>query len=136
LAIDHRPGRPSSANIPYKLDLIGGGHEWYTWRQLLDDYLTTMTFKHTTTSATATTGGNGNVTARATISASTAEPNPATGTVRFSVNGLRVGDAVAVHDGAAAAKLGALAAGATVSATYSGDSLDNGSVSPTATTGS
>ena len=109
----------SSFSIPYKLDLIPGGHEWYTWRQLLYDYLTTMAFKHTATAVTTTTAGNGNVTAQATVSASTAEPNPATGTVQFTVNGLRVGGAVTVHDGAASAKLGPLAAGATVSATYS-----------------
>jgi hypothetical protein len=46
----------SSAGIPYKIDLIAGG-QWYTWRQLPYDYLTTMVFKQTTTSVTTSTGG-------------------------------------------------------------------------------
>jgi enterochelin esterase-like enzyme len=126
----------SSFKIPYTVDLIPGGHEWYTWRQLLHDYLTTVVFKHTTTAVATSTGGKGNVTAQATISASTAEPNPVTGTVQFSVNGQQVGGPVAVRDGAASAKLGPLAAGTSVSATYSGDPLYSGSVSTAATTGS
>ena len=126
----------SSFTIPYKIDLIGGGHEWYTWRQLLHDYLTTMVFKQTTTSATTTTGGKGNVTAQATVSQGTAEPAQATGTVQFFANGQRVGDPVALANGAATVKLGPLAAGSTVSATYSGDSLYNGSVGAAVTTGS
>ena len=123
----------SAAGIPYKIDLPAGGHEWYTWRQLLYDFLTTMVFKQTTTSVTTTTGGKGNVTAQATISQGTAEPAQATGTVQFAVDGQRVGDPVAVTNGAASAKLGPLAAGSTVTATYSGDSLYNGSVSAAAT---
>jgi enterochelin esterase-like enzyme len=126
----------SAAGIPYKMDLVTGGHEWYTWRQLLYDYLTTMAFKDTTTSVTTTTGGRGNVTGQATVSQGTAEPAQPTGTVQFSVNGQQVGDPVAVANGAASAKLGPLATGSTVTATYSGDSLYSGSVSAAATTGS
>ncbi len=126
----------SAAGIPYKIDLIAGGHEWYTWRQLLYDYLTTMVFKQTTTAVTTTTGGKGNVTAQATVSEGTAEPAQATGTVQFSVNGQPAGNPVTLGSGFATAKLGPLAAGSTVTATYSGDSLYNGSVSAAATTGS
>jgi enterochelin esterase-like enzyme len=32
--------------IPFTSDIVTGGHEWYTWRQLLYNYLTTVAFKH------------------------------------------------------------------------------------------
>ena len=32
--------------IPYTSDLVIGGHEWYTWRQLLYNFLTTVAFLH------------------------------------------------------------------------------------------
>ncbi len=32
--------------IPFTMDLVIGGHEWYTWRQLLYNFLTTVAFKH------------------------------------------------------------------------------------------
>ena len=32
--------------IPFTSDLVTGGHEWYTWRQLLYDFLTTVAFRH------------------------------------------------------------------------------------------
>jgi enterochelin esterase-like enzyme len=119
----------NSFNVPYSLDLVPGGHEWYTWRQLLNDYLTTMVFKHTTTAVSTTTGAKGNVVAQATVSESTAEPNAATGTVQFSVNGQPVANPVKLANDFARLNLGKLAAGATVSASYSGDSLYTGSVS-------
>ena len=40
----------TSFGIPFTDVRIDGGHEWYTWRQLLYDYATTMAFRHTTTS--------------------------------------------------------------------------------------
>jgi hypothetical protein len=39
-----------AAGIPFTDDQIAGGHEWYTWRQLLYDYLTRVAFRTTTTS--------------------------------------------------------------------------------------
>ena len=36
--------------IPFVDDTMDGGHEWYVWRQMLYDYVSTMAFKHTTTS--------------------------------------------------------------------------------------
>ena len=33
-------------DIPFTSDLVTGGHEWYTWRQLLYSFLTTVAFKH------------------------------------------------------------------------------------------
>ena len=53
-----------------------------------------MVFKHTTTAVSTTTGAKGNVVAQATVSESTAEPNAATGTVQFSVNGQPVANPV------------------------------------------
>jgi enterochelin esterase-like enzyme len=32
--------------IPFTTDMVTGGHEWYTWRQLLYNFLTTVAFKH------------------------------------------------------------------------------------------
>jgi enterochelin esterase-like enzyme len=32
--------------IPFTTDLVIGGHEWYTWRQLLYNFLTTVAFLH------------------------------------------------------------------------------------------
>lgn len=32
--------------IPFTTDLVTGGHEWYTWRQLLYNFLTTVAFMH------------------------------------------------------------------------------------------
>jgi hypothetical protein len=74
------------------------------------------------------------VTAQATVSESTAEPAQASGTVQFSVNGQQVGGPVALANGFVTAKLGPVVAGSTVTATYSGDSLSNGSVSAATTT--
>lgn len=31
--------------VPFTTDLVLGGHEWYTWRQLLYNFLTTVAFK-------------------------------------------------------------------------------------------
>jgi enterochelin esterase-like enzyme len=31
---------------PVTTNLVIGGHEWYTWRQLLYDFLTTVAFQH------------------------------------------------------------------------------------------
>ena len=32
--------------IPFTTDMVTGGHEWYTWRQTLYSFLTTVAFKH------------------------------------------------------------------------------------------
>jgi enterochelin esterase-like enzyme len=32
--------------IPFTTDLVTGGHEWYTWRQLLYNFVTTVAFRH------------------------------------------------------------------------------------------
>ena len=32
--------------IPVTTKLVTGGHEWYTWRQLLYNFLTTVAFRH------------------------------------------------------------------------------------------
>ena len=49
----------SSFGIPFTDDRVNGGHEWYTWRQLLHDYLTTVAFRKTTTASTVTPGALG-----------------------------------------------------------------------------
>jgi enterochelin esterase-like enzyme len=42
----------TAAGIPYTVDPMDGGHEWYTWRQMLYDFLGTVAFRHTTTTVT------------------------------------------------------------------------------------
>jgi enterochelin esterase-like enzyme len=49
----------TSFGIPFTDDQIVGGHEWYTWRQLLYDYLTKVAFRTTTTSVTVGATGSG-----------------------------------------------------------------------------
>ena len=43
----------TSHGIPFVDDQFNAGHEWYTWRQLLYDYASTLVFKTTTTTITA-----------------------------------------------------------------------------------
>jgi enterochelin esterase-like enzyme len=48
--IDTYEAALTAAGIPFTDARLDAGHEWYTWRQLLYDYATTVAFRHTTTS--------------------------------------------------------------------------------------
>jgi enterochelin esterase-like enzyme len=113
----------TSFGIPFTDVRIDGGHEWYTWRQLLYDYATTMAFRHTTTSLQAV-GARRLV---ATVSGDTTEPVPPGGTVQFYVNGQKVGHPRRVVRGRAF--LPRFGGGGSVTATYSGDNYYNASTS-------
>ena len=113
----------TSFGIPFSDVRIDGGHEWYTWRQLLYDYATTMAFRHTTTSLQAV-GARRLV---ATVSGDTTEPVAPGGTVQFYLNGQKVGHPRRLVRGRAFLRV--FGGGGSVTATYSGDSYYNTSTS-------
>jgi enterochelin esterase-like enzyme len=118
--------------IAVSTDFIQGGHEWYTWRQLLHDYLTTLAFRHTTTTASARAQGNALILS-ADVAADTTEPTAVTGTVRFYLDGVidnaHVLGTATVHHGAAQVVTRPVSGTHTVTAVYSGDGLYNTSTS-------
>ncbi|HZC53032.1 MAG TPA: Ig-like domain repeat protein, partial [Mycobacterium sp.] len=128
----------ASNGIPVSTDFVTGGHEWYTWRQLLHDFTATLAFRHTTTtvSAPTTTEVGRPVTFTASVVNDTTEPAAPTGSVSFYLDGVidgahRLGTA-AVRAGTARITVPQLAteAGAhTVTAVYSGDVRYNSSTS-------
>ncbi|HEX4280555.1 MAG TPA: Ig-like domain-containing protein, partial [Solirubrobacteraceae bacterium] len=121
----------AAAGIRFTDARLDAGHEWYTWRQLLDDYATTVAFRHTTTSVR--TGA-----ARwrhprreelvATVSGDTTEVVAPAGTVQFYVDGQKAGRPRPVERGVAFLPLPR--GGSSASAVYSGDNYYNGSTSP------
>lgn len=108
-----------NAKVPFKWFTEGGGHTWTFWQDTLHDFLTTVAFR-TTTTTVATTGSR----TTATVAAASTEPATPTGTVQFSVNGVKAGAPVRLMHGTATAKR--LPAG-TVTAAYSGDASYNAS---------
>src|SRR5262249_42584393 len=76
--------------IPFTTDFVNAGHEWFTWRQLLYDFDSTLLFRHTTTTptGTATTTYGQPATFTATVANDTTEPAAPTGSVRFYVDGV------------------------------------------------
>jgi hypothetical protein len=116
----------ATAGIPFSDDRIDGGHEWYTWRQLLLDYTTTIAFRHTTTAVRL---GARRGLATAHVAADTIEQVPPFGTVQFLVNGRPTGHPAPLRWGGAVARLGRLSASDSVTAVYSGDNYYNSSTS-------
>jgi enterochelin esterase-like enzyme len=121
--------RLTDAKVPFTDDTIDGGHEWYTWRQLLVDFGGTVVFRQTSTAVTATAGTTNSVTA--TVTPGTAEPVAPTGTVQFSAGGAPLGAPVPLVGGKATLAVPSTLGAAAVTATYSGDAFyntSNGSV--------
>ena len=120
--------------IPFTDDRIDGGHEWYTWRQLLFDYATTIAFRHTTISVTPPASSRpGQATVTAKVTADTAEPAPPSGRVQFYLDGRQLGrPRPLTRDGLATLHLqhGLSGGSHTVTAVYSGDNSYNASTSP------
>jgi enterochelin esterase-like enzyme len=116
----------TTAGIPFSDDRIDGGHEWYTWRQLLLDYTTTIAFRHTTTSVRL---GARRGLATVHVAGDTTEPVPPFGSVQFLVNGRPTGHPAPLRWGSAVARLRRLSAGDSVTAVYSGDNYYNASTS-------
>jgi enterochelin esterase-like enzyme len=116
----------TAAGVPFADDSINGGHEWYVWRILLHDFVSQQAFKTTTTTVSVATTKNAQTVTTRVGAAST---GPAvTGSVQYTVDGVRHGKAVKLTDGAATLKLKDLQGGShTVTATYSGDALHSGS---------
>ena len=112
--------RLTDNGVPFVDDTINGGHEWYTWRQLLHDYAASVAFRQT--SVAVTTSGT---TATATVKAGTAEPIAPTGTVQFSAGGTALGAPVPLSGGTASLTVPSTLGSASITATYSGDTLYN-----------
>ncbi|MGW0877192.1 Ig-like domain repeat protein [Streptomyces sp. NPDC002740] len=108
-----------NASVPFTYYSTGGGHTWSFWQSTLEDFLTRVGFRTTSTTATAAAG---RLTAQ--VAASTAEPAVPTGTVRFKVDGVAVAKPVALVNGKAVLKSDWTG---TVTAVYSGDRYYNSS---------
>jgi enterochelin esterase-like enzyme len=118
----------TAAGVPFTDDSVAGGHEWYVWRILLHDFLSQQAFKTTTTTLAVTGGGRGTGTATAHVAAASTGP-AATGSVRFTVDGVPYGKPVTLTHGTATLALKGLPGGGhTVTAAYSGDALHSGSL--------
>jgi len=115
-----------NAGVPFTYYSVGGGHTWTFWQSALHDFLTRVAFRATATSAVATAKSM-----TATVTASTVEPATPTGTVQFKADGQNLGKPVALKDGKATLAT-RTAAGATVTAVYSGNTFYNTSTSPAA----
>jgi enterochelin esterase-like enzyme len=125
----HRPEQEaedqllSGSGIAYADESVPGGHEWFTWRQLLHDYLAQVIFKTTRTKVVSHRTGR-TLELTAAVRPTTAEPAVPTGSVRFSVDGHLVGRAVSVRHGEATLKIPAAQLPTdshSFTATYSGD---------------
>jgi enterochelin esterase-like enzyme len=104
--------RLTAAGIPYRNFNIDGGHNWYYWRQILRDFLTSVAFRATTTSVVATPGA-----VAVTVKPATEEPAVPTGTVTVG------GVSAPLVNGVATIPV--QAATGVVTASYSGDALYN-----------
>jgi enterochelin esterase-like enzyme len=116
----------TASGIPFTDARLDAGHEWYTWRQLLYDYATTVAFRHTTTSVQATSARRHSVLV-ATVTGDTTEPVPPDGTVQFYANGQRVGRPRRLVRGRALLPL--FGVSGSVTAAYGGDTYYNASTS-------
>ena len=130
------PNNLTTNGVPYVAETMDGGHEWYTWRQMLHDFASTMAFKHTTTSlsqvaAPGSSQGRNVVFVTATVKADTTEPARLIGKVQFYLDGQQLDPAMPLlPDGTAKQALPQLSAGThTVTAIYSGDNFYNTSTS-------
>ncbi len=122
----------TAAGIPFTDARLDAGHEWYTWRQLLYDYATTVAFRHTTTTIQVAGGRwHGGRGAIATVAGDTTEPVPPDGTVQFYLDGQKVGRPERLDRGRAFLPLFG-GGGGSVTAVYGGDNYYNGSSSQAA----
>ncbi len=113
--------RLTDNGVPFLDDTIDGGHEWYTWRILLNHYAGGVAFRTTRTSAVAGAG-----TLAVTVTPATAEPAVPTGTVQAFSGDAPLGAPVALAGGKATLPV---ANASDVRVVYSGDALYNTSSS-------
>jgi enterochelin esterase-like enzyme len=107
-------GYLTANGVPFVDDTIDGGHEWYTWRILLDHFARTIAFRATTTKIVAKPGA-----VTVTVTSATAEPAVPTGTVTIG------GVSAPLVNGSATIPVSSAAG--TLTATYGGDTLYNAS---------
>ena len=119
----------TAAGIPFTDARLDAGHEWYTWRQLLYDYATTVAFRHTTTTVQVAPHRwhSRRQELIATVLGDTTEPAPPDGTVQLYVDGQKAGRARRLVRGRAF--LPVFGGGGSVTAVYSGDNYYNPSTS-------
>ena len=134
--IDTYEAELTANGIPFVDDRQDAGHEWYNWRQMLYDYVSTMAFKHTTTSLSQVAAPGSSeqrqvVFVIATVKTDTTEPAWPTGKVQFYLDGQELDPPRPVlPDGTAKQALPQLSSGQhIVTAVYSGDSFYNTSTS-------
>ena len=116
----------TASGIPFTDSRIDGGHEWYTWRQLLYNYITTIAFRHSTTTMQASTHGSV-TTLTVNVAGDTTEATAPEGTVQLLVNGTPATATYPVNDGKATIQLTPhlLQGPSTVTVNYSGDNYYN-----------
>jgi enterochelin esterase-like enzyme len=130
-------GLLTANGIPFTTDFLNAGHEWYTWRQLLYDFSSTLLFRHTTTTASgpASTTYGQPATFTASVANDTTEPAAPTGSVGFYLDGVvdaahLLGSAPVDAAGHASLTVATIGAGShTVTAVYGGDAFYNTSTS-------
>jgi enterochelin esterase-like enzyme len=122
----------TASGIPYTDYRIDGGHEWYTWREMLYNYITTIAFRHTTTTVQARTHGSV-TTLTVHVAGDTTETTAPGGTVQLLVNGTPATATYPVHDGKTTIQLTPhlLQGPSTVTVNYSGASFYNPSSATT-----
>ena len=139
--IDDYEAALTANGISFEDDRLDAGHEWYCWRQNLYNYVSTIAFRHTTTSlshvaAPGMSDKRAVTFVEATVKADTTEPVPPTGEVQFYLDGQKVGpDMPVLPNGMAKLALPRLSAGShTVTAEYSGDNFYDASKAELAVT--
>src|SRR3954469_8004756 len=115
-------GYLTANGVPFLDDTIDGGHEWYTWRILLNHFASTVAFRQTSLPVTVS-----GTTVTATVVPGTAEPVAPTGTVQFSAGGTPLGAPVPLSGGKATLVVPSTAGASAITATYSGDAFYNAS---------
>jgi enterochelin esterase-like enzyme len=113
--------RLTDNGVPFLDDTIDGGHEWYTWRLLLNHYAGGVAFR---TTRTTVVPGAGSI--AVTVTPATTEPAVPTGTVQAFSGATALGAPVALSGGKATLPI---ANGNDVRVVYSGDALYNASTS-------
>jgi enterochelin esterase-like enzyme len=120
-------GYLTANGVPFIDDTIDGGHEWYTWRILLDHFARTVAFR--TTSLPVAVNGTS---VTATVVPGTAEPVAPTGTVQFLAGSTPLGAPVPLSGGNATITVPDTLGATAITARYSGDAFYNASTSSTA----
>jgi enterochelin esterase-like enzyme len=126
-AIDTYEQELRANGIPFSDVRINGGHEWYTWRQLLHDYASTVVFRGTTTTVRFDPQ---KMLIIARVIGDTPEPVGPRGTLQFRIGRRSVGHPESLRRGTAVLALPRVVPGQSVTAVYNGDNYYDRSSSP------